>query len=241
VSHIRVRSLTFYIVVAIALLILIFKLHYLFLPGSLAVRIGHNSESLGLALLFCALVQYVRPWAGTRILRIVVVFVALAIGYLILHFAVAAPTVSTLDECFSGAAYVWLYMVIPKRFRSVPITLAVILLVLIVFFNTEFIIEQAESLIPLLLAPLAFDVFDKTILDPSLPDRRVLRVVWMLILAAIGFAFMAAASWARADLVNWFDYFIDYGERASEAYWAWILIHIYFGWVLPPRLRRGSA
>lgn len=242
-SRIGARSLAFYIVIAVLLLVLVFKLQYLVLPESLSVRIGHNSEVLGLVLLFCFLVQYARPWAGNpvRISRLLIVLVVMVAGYLILHFAVPITTVSTLDECFTGAAYVWLYMLIPKRFRSVPAAMALVLLVLIVFFNTEFIVEQAESLIPLLLAPLALDVFDKTILDPTLPDRRVLRVVWMIILAIIGFTFVAAAPWARQDLDDWFRYLIDYGQRASEAYWAWIIVHIYFGWVIPPRLRRESA
>lgn len=242
-SHIGVRILTFYAVVALALLVLMLKLQYLVVSESLGARIGHNSEVLGLVLLFCALVQFARPWAShpVRISRIVVVFFALVAGYVVLHLFVTAPTVSTLDECFSGAAYVWLYMMIPKRFRSVPAVIVIVLLVLIVFFNTEFVVEQAESLIPLLIAPLALDVFDKTILDPTLPDRRVLRLVWMLILAVIGFVFMAAAPGARQDLDGWFAYLIDYGQRASEAYWAWIIVHLYFGWVLPPKLRHGAV
>ncbi len=234
------RSWIFYAVMVSAVVFLVLRLQYLFVSESLGAQIGHNSEALGLAILICLLVQFVRPWArrSAQVWRAAGVFLALMAIYFVLHFAVPLVTVSTLDECFSGAAYVWLYMMIPRRFRSVPAALLVVLAVIVIFFNTTFVLEQAESLIPLLIAPLALDVFDKTILDPSLTDRRWLRLIWIAILAVVGLTFMLVAPWARADLDQWYKYVIDYGQRASEAYWSWILIHVYFGFIVPPRLRR---
>ncbi len=219
------------------------RLQYAFLPEGLATRVGHNSEVLGLVLLICLTLQYARPWARSAhtVIRASVVFLGLMGGYFVLHYAVTAPTITTLDECFSGAAYVWLYAMLPKRVRSVPLAVAVILLVIVVFYNTTFVLEQAESLIPLLIAPLALDLADRTILDPELPDRPGVRVVWIVVLASVGLAFMVAAPWARQDLDSWLKLVIDYGQRASEAYWAWILIHVYFGWVVPARLRVGNG
>lgn len=236
----RIRSLVFYVIVAVALLSLVLRAQYLFVSENLGARIGHNSESLGLILLICLLAQYARPWAvrAARLWRTLVVFATLMGVYLLLHFAVPVTSVSTLDECFSGAAYVWLYMMLPRRLRVAPAWVLLILLVIVIFFNTQFVLEQAESLIPLLLTPVALDLVDKTILDPTLPDRKMLRVAWMIFLAAVGFAFMAAAPWARANLDNVLTLAIDYGQRASESYWAWIAVHAYFGFVVPPRLRR---
>lgn len=241
-NRIRSTSIVFYALICAGLLGLVFKLQYLVVSEALGVRIGHNSEVLGLVLLICLLVQYVRPWAlkTATTLRVVAVFVVLAACYLVLNLAVPITTVSTLDECFSGAAYVWIYMMIPKRYRSVPIALVLVLLVIVVFFNTEFITAQAESLIPLLIAPIALDLIDKTILEPELPDRRVLRIVWMIVLAGVGLMFMALAPWARQHLDDVLTYAIDYGQRSSEAYWSWILIHLYFGFLLPPHLRRAQ-
>lgn len=242
VNRLAARSTFFYLAVGLALLALVLRAQYLFVSEGLGARIGHNSEALGLALLICFLVQYVRPWANQpfRASRVIGVFGALMAIYLVLHFAVSTTTVSTLDECFSGAAYVWLYMMIPSRFRSAPAAILIILSVIVVFFDTTFVLEQAESLVPLLIAPLALDVMDKTILEPDLPDRRMLRLAWIVLLAVIGLSFMVAATWARGDLQGAVKYTIDYGQRASEAYWAWILIHLYFGYVVPPRLRGGS-
>ncbi|MFD5213470.1 hypothetical protein [Microbacterium sp. NPDC058345] len=238
-SPVRIRSLVFYAVVVVALLVLVFRLQYLVVSEGLGARIGHNSEALGLVLLICLLVQYVRPWAqrSARLLRTLLILAALVGVYLILHFAVPITSVSTLDECFSGAAYIWVYMMVPKRFRVAPAWALVILAVIIVFFHTQFVLEQAESLIPLLIAPIALDIMDRTILDPDLPDRRVRRIVWMIVLALVGLTFMMVAPWARDDLDSVFTLFIDYGQRASESYWAWILVHAYFGFFVTPRLR----
>lgn len=236
------RSASFYAVVLLVQLALVTRVQFAFLPERLAGQIGHNSEVLGLTLLICSVLQFARPWAAAsqRLMRTILVFAVLMGIYLIMHFAVSAPTVATLDECFSGAAYVWLYAMLPKRARIVPVVMGVVLLAIVVFYDTTFIIEQAESLIPLLIAPLALDVADRTILDPTLPDRPGVRVVWIVILAVIGLTLMVAARWARQDLDSWFTLFIDYGQRASEAYWAWILVHLYFGWIMPPRLRASG-
>lgn len=239
------RAALFYSVVILVLLVLVFRLQNLVLSDSLGARIGHNSEVLGLVLLICTLIQYVRPWVRRRrraqLSRVIVVFAVLATGYLVLHFAIPVTSVSTLDECFSGAAYIWLYIMIPDRFRSVPVVVLLVLVMIIVFFNTTFVLEQAESLIPLLIAPFALDVMDRTILSPTLPDRRVVRIVWVMFLAAVGLTFMVTAPWAREDLSGPLAYAIDYGQRASEAYWSWIIVHLYFGFWLTPRLRRELA
>lgn len=235
------RSAAFYSVLTVGLIILASKSQYLVVPEGLGARIGHNSEALGFALLFCILVQFIRPWARSRTPRWVPtigVFAALMTGYFVLHFLVPVTSLSTLDEAFSGAAYVWLYMMIPSRFRSALVSSAIVLVFIILLFDTTFVLEQAESLVPLLIAPVALDVIDRTILDPAGPDRRAVRAVWILSLAAVGLTFMLAAPWAREDLHGAFRYMIDYGQRASEAYWAWILIHLYFGYLLPPSIRR---
>lgn len=241
-SPVRTRSLVFYAVVVVALLILVFRLQYLVVSDQLGARIGHNSESLGLVLLICVLAQFARPWAerSARLLRTLLVLAVLVGMYLLLHFAVPITSVSTLDECFTGAAYIWLYMMVPRRFRVAPAWVLLILAAIIVFFDTRFVLEQAESLIPLLIAPIALDLIDRTILDPDLPDRRVVRMAWMVALAVVGLLFMAAAPSAREHLGSVLTLAIDYGQRASEAYWAWILVHAYFGFVVPPRLRKSE-
>ncbi|WP_370618058.1 hypothetical protein [Mumia sp. Pv 4-285] len=229
------RSALSYSLVGLALLILVTKVHAMALPSGIASQIGHNSEALAFALLVCAEIQFFRPWALGR--RLAWLWTVLGAGIL---FAAAygllqtgwTSSVVTLNEPIVGAGFVLLYIMIPRPFRFAPLVSLAILAFIVIFFDTAFVLDQAESLVPFLIAPLALDVFDRTILEPDQPDRPVLRVVWIGVLAVVGLAFMASAPWAREDLEGWFRYGIDYGQRASEAYWGWILVHAYFAYVL---------
>jgi hypothetical protein len=84
----------------------------------------------------------------------------------------------------------------------------------------------------LLLGPLAFDLFDRRILDRSAPDRPGLRLGWVLSLAAAWFVLWRLAKLVRPDLSGPIDYGIDYGYRAAEAYWGILLVHVYFSYWL---------
>ena len=89
----------------------------------------------------------------------------------------------------------------------------------------------------IMLAPVALDVMDRFILEGPEHDRPVRRWLWcgFLLLLVVGFA--VAARQVRVDLGGFVDYAVDYGQRASEAYTGWLLVHLYFGlW-----LGRGHA
>lgn len=239
-----VRSGAFYTLVAIALLILVTKAHAQVLPGGLASQIGHNSEALLFPLLVCATIQYFRPWARRQrapwVPTVILAGLLFLAAYLLLQTGWSSSIV-TLNEPIVGAGLVALYVMLPRPFRYAPLVSLAVLAFIAVFFDTAFVLDQAESLVPFLIAPLALDVFDRTILERDQPDRPVLRVVWIGVLVAVGLAFMAAAPWARDDLQGWFRYAIDYGQRASEAYWGWILVHVYFGYVLGALWRGHQA
>src|SRR6185436_1213308 len=109
-----------------------------------------------------------------------------------------------------------------------------------IFFDSTFVLDQAESLVPLALAGPALDIFDRTILRPQLPDTPGLRLLWMalLLVAAVGLIF--AAHWARQDLHGSLRYAIDYAQRAAEAYWGWLIIHTFFSYWLGSRWRDAT-
>ena len=122
-----------------------------------------------------------------------------------------------------------------------PVSLAV-LAGIVIFFDTTLVLDQAESLVPLALAPLALDVFDRTILEPDRPDRPLLRAVWMAGLVVFALAAMALAPWARDDLEGFVPLGIDYAQRAAEAYWGWLLLHVFFAyWLTRKRDRSGAS
>ncbi len=243
-SRRAVAGLVFYLGGSLALLAIVTGAHRHVLPGGLATQIGHNSEAVCFALLVAALVQFVRPrvlglarpWPATLALGAALV----ASGWLLLESGLN-PSLVTLNEAVIGAGLVWVYSMFPRPFRFAPLAALLVLAVIVVFFRTAVVLDQAESLVPLLLAPLALDLADRTVLEPETPDRRVLRLLWMGVLLVTVLGFMAAAPWAREDLSGPLRLGIDYGQRAAEAFWGWILIHGYFGYLLPPALRRPSA
>lgn len=237
---VTVRTAIFYAVMLLGVAALASKAHTLVLPGGLASQVGHNSEALLFAALVAAQIQFLRPaLLGSRWRW------PIALGVAGVHFLSAfallqtgwTSSVVTLNEPIVGAGFLMLYIMWDRPLRLAPLVSLAVLAFVVVFFDTAFVLDQAESLVPFMLAPLALDVFDRTILEPEQPDRRVLRTVWIGVLFAIGIGFMILAAWAREDLQGWFRLAIDYGHRASEAYWGWILIHAYFGYWLGLKAR----
>lgn len=233
-----------YLLVTVALLVLVTKVHAQVLPSGLAGQIGHNSESLLFALLVCASIEFVRPWASS-IGRPWVITVAGALALWAIAWALLqtgwTSSVVTLNEPIVAAGFLLLYITIPRPFRLWPVAFAVILAFIVIFFDTAFVLDQAESLVPFLIAPIALDAVDRTILEPDQPDRNGLRIVWIGALLVIGLGFMALAPGAREDLGSGLNLAIDYGHRASEAYWGWILVHVHFAYVARTSNRRRTA
>ncbi|MBM6402710.1 hypothetical protein JQN72_00430 [Phycicoccus sp. CSK15P-2] len=227
----------------LALLVVVTGLHRAILPGGLAGQVGHNSEALAYALSAAALVQYARPAA----LRAASRPAAAAVGTLVLAGVGCAlllgpwpSSVVTLNESAFGVALLWPYLLLPRPLRYAPLVTLGGLLVVALLFDTRIVLDQAESIVPALLAPIALDVADRTVLEPERPDRPVLRLVWIGALLVLAVSVNLAARWARQDLAGPVDSVIDYGQRAAEAYYGWVMIHVFFGYLLPPRLRRDE-
>jgi hypothetical protein len=233
------RAAIFYVGMALLLLVLVTKFQANFLPSGLSSQIGHNSESVLFAIIVCAEIQLLRGRRRTPALLVAMVVIALAlIGLgLLLEDADLASSIVTLNESLIGSGFVLLYLCLPRsRATAIAVTVLVALYV-IIFFNTGFVLDQAESLVPIALAGPALDIFDRTILQPSEPDQPMLRVFWMAALLVLVICLMPAASWARDDLHGGLRYTIDYLQRAAEAYWGWLLVHLYFSYWLGSRWR----
>ncbi len=234
----RARSAVFYVVMAVGLLLLVTKTQKQFLPGGLATQIGHNSEALLFALLVSAEIQVLRGLRGTARLAFVGVgaVVLVVLGILLLNSDLI-PTLVTLNEPLIGSGLVLVYLALPRSPVTGLVSALVVLAVVVVFFDTAVVLDQAESLVPLLLAGPALDVFDRTILQPGRADAPGLRLAWMALLLVVVIALMPAAHWARQDLHGPLRYGIDYAQRAAEAYWGWLLVHLFFSYWLGARWR----
>lgn len=239
----RTRAAIFYVAVS-ALLLLIMTKHLAdLLPARLASQIGHNSESLLYALLVCATIQVVRSHRPptSRSWLVATVFaaacLALAAG---LNASDLPSSVVTLNEPLVAAGLTALYVNLPRPVRWPWAWSGVVLVLVVVFFDTQVVLDQAESLVPLMIAPIALDVVDRALLEPDQPDRPGRRLAWCGCLVGVALFAMVVASAVRPDLSGAFDYGVDYAQRAAEAYWGWLLIHVYLGFWLP-WVRRGQA
>ena len=243
----RLRMAVYYAAMLVILLLLVTKTQKQFLPEGIATQIGHNSEAFLFAILIPLEIQILRGVAygaarfiGTAIGGVVLIL----LGTGLLHTG-WAPTLVTLNEPVIAAGFVLIYLGLPRS-PVVGLTVsALTLLFIVIFFDTSLVFAQAESFVPLFLVGLGLDVFDRTILQPESEDAPVRRAVWMALLFIAAIGFMVAARWARQDLEGWFRLGIDYGQRAAEAYWGWLLVHAYFSYWLGRRwrgpLEQGTA
>jgi hypothetical protein len=242
-SRIQTRATIYYAVMAVILLILVTMFQQNFLPEGLSHQIGHNSEAFLFAILVPAEIQLLRGRARTPGLLGIMGGIGLVlIGFgLLLKSAGLAPTLVTLNEPVIASGFVMLYLCLPRS-RAIAIAVTVLtVLYVITFFNTGFVLDQAESLVPLALVGPALDIFDRTILQPSEPDEPALRVAWMVALLVVVIALIPAASWAREDLHGGPRYTIDCMQRAAEGYWGWLLVHLYFSYWLGSLWRGTQA
>ncbi len=233
------RVAIFYVVMAVGLLVLVTKFQANFLPSGMSSQIGHNSEALVLAIVVAAEIQLLRGRRRTPALlaaMVVIAFALIGLG-LLLKDADLRSSIVTLNEPLIGSGFVLLYLCLPRsRATAVAVTVLVALYVGI-FYNTDFVVAQAESLVAIALAGPGLDIFDRTILQPAEPDQPMLRIVWMALLLVGVICLISAYSWVHEDLHGGFRNAIDYLQRGEESFWGWLLIHGYFSYWLGSRWR----
>ncbi len=243
VSSLRVKSIIFYLACGLVLLVMTTKALTHVLPAGLAHEIDDESEAFPIAILFCAYVQFLwRPTSRARRSQWPLA-VALAVGcwlvaYLLLTLSLPTSVV-TLNESFVAVGALILYACLPRPIPWAPVLTLVMLVLLVVFQPTHFVSSQAESLVPIALAPVAFDWADRTILDPAATDAPLRRAVWCVLLVVVPVVSRAHVSIGSSHDV------LHYERRATEGFLALLLIHVYFSYWLGSgwrdRLRAPSA
>lgn len=206
------------------------------LPAGIASQVGHNSEAVLYAVLVCAALQLLRRarpspagrWAAAGAYAALCVVSAAA-----LKASDLPSSVATLNEPLVAAGLTTLYLCVPRPVRWPAAWSAAVLLFVVVLFDTTLVLDQAESLVPLMLAPLCLDVVDRALLEADQPWRPWRRLGWCACLIGLAVGALLAARLVRPDLSGPVDLGVDYAQRAAEAYWGWLLIHVYLGFWLP--------
>ena len=201
------------------------------LPGSVASRIGHNSEGIVLALLLALWIEFARPrLAGsTREWPVTLAVAGLCVLLAVLLLQSDLPSrFRTLNETFLAAAAVVPYLQArrPLPVRFAVAASAVVLAVVVVANRTAAITDLAEALAVLILVPVGFDVVDRGILDPEASTSVRVRLGWYvgLVLVPIAFSVLEYGIGFR----GLFGEFTRYGVRVAEAFIALLLVEVYF-------------
>ena len=231
----RPLAVIFYGGLSLLLLAILFRVLPDVLPDLYAGRIQRNSEGVTLLLIIAPWIQYVRPrLVGTpnewRITAAVAV-VSFAIG-LVLFLTDPINQIKTLNESFLAASvlipYVQLRRPIPL---AIPLTLSLGLLVLIIVgHSTEGVTLTAEMLGALILTPVALDVVDRAILDPSARPVRWQRFAWYAFLVA-GPAFFWATNNGQRLSGRAGEIFF-YAGRTTEIFLCLLGLCVYFAVLL---------
>jgi hypothetical protein len=224
----------FYIACGLALFIIIQgDLLPALLPTKLAQQVGNEGEAVMFAALMAACIQWVRPWAAAKAnpyLAISPVAVAsIAFGIYLLYSGLPGRF-ATYSESFVAAGVLAWYVMIPRPFRQALWLVPIMLVIIIAGFDSTFIFKQSEDMVMILLAPIAFDVVDRTILDPDAEERPTLRMIWCIALVLAWLVFWQTADAMRPTIEGPFENAVDYAHRANEAYWGYLIITLYFSY-----------
>jgi len=98
--------------------------------------------------------------------------------------------------------------------------------VIVFGFSTELVTLTAEALAALLLAPIAFDLVERGILDPRARVVPWHRVVWYTLLVAAPLTFVALDNGAGIDGLP--GEVLEYAGRTTEVFLCLLALQLYF-------------
>ena len=240
----RILPVVFYGGLALLLASILFQWLGKIAPDAIATRVGHNSEGYLAALVVAAWIQYVRPrLSGHRaewVVTALAAAVALAVGLALLASDLPSRW-RTLNETFLALALLLPYLQLRRPLpRAVPIGIAVVLFGAVVAFeSTAAVTDLAETFGILILAPVAFDLVDRGILDPTARTSTRTRWLWYVALAVVPIVLSVLEYQVGVDGVA--GVAVRYGVRVTEAFVCLLLVEVYLAVLLGRTGRRDAA
>jgi hypothetical protein len=226
-----VLGLVFYLGLTLLLAAILLDVLRELIPRGIAVRVGYNSEGYAAALLLALWIQFARPRlsvTGRQWPVTLAAALALAVIGLLLATSQLPSRFKTMNETMFGLALVIPYVQVrrPVSPRLAVGLSAAVLAVTVAFNRTEYVTLLAEMLGLALLAPLAFDVIDRGILDPHQPTSRRLRYAWYTLLVLLPTA--SSLLYHEHALSGLLGEAIQYQVRLHECFIAIVLVELYF-------------
>ena len=226
----RVVTIGFYLGCSLVLLALVTQLQKSVLPEGIATQIGHNSETLALALAVVATIQYARPrWLTDRrgehtnwgfVLAIAAVWLALALGVYYLEFA---ASIGTLNEPLAGATLLTVYLGFRRAWPMAWVVPAAVVLLVVVGHELPLVIAQAETVTSFAAVAIAVDYAQRSILQPRERDSWAWGY-WLFL--AVCPALMLFLS--RQDIGGAMGAAVSYTARGAEGFWGALLVCLFF-------------
>lgn len=202
------------------------------LPDDVARRVGFNSEGYTLALLLAAYIQLVLPRLrdATRwpvAMLVAGICFAAALG---LYGSDLPSRFKTLNEALFALALVLPYVTLRRPLGRWPGVVSAALLAAVVLGVVTNPAESpavllAETFAVLVLAPLAFDVVDRGILDPAAVTSRALRLTWYAVLVAVPLVVVALGTDVRTG--GGWHAVLEYLGRTHEGVIGLLLVQLY--------------
>lgn len=230
----RAVAVVYYLGLCLLLGLIISKTLTAIVPGAAGRHIGFDSEGYVLALLLPLWIDYVRPrlvgreseWAIT-VAGAVVMF---GVFLLLYNSQSIIGTVKTLNETFFALAFLIPYVQPgrrPSKYLAAGCALAVFVLLIISDHSSlvRFPTELAEGVVMMILAPIAFDITDRGILQPDRHRPLRVRQAWWLLLVGLPLLFIAAR---HAHLGGTLGAAARYAVRPQEAFVGMFGLEIYF-------------
>lgn len=219
----RVASLTFYGGLVLLLVLIITKQLGHLLPKSLATPIGYDSEGFFLAVVLAAWIQFAcwrldrrRLWTSALVLSIL--FLAMGVGLLVTDLP---SSVKTLNEASLALAVLIPFVAMGRPLGRWPLGASVVLLAA-VFVGTaiapdSLVVNLAETMTTLIIAPWAFDLFERRVLDPAARGDLRLRLCGYGVLIAVPVIVVLLGT-ARRTEGGVFNGILHYLGRSQESF-----------------------
>lgn len=219
----RAVSLTFYGGMVLLLTLIMTKQLSDILPKSVAKPIGYDSEGFFLALVLAAWIQFAcwrldRRRLGVCALCLSALFLAIGIGLLVTDLP---SPVKTLNEASIALAVLIPYVSLRRPLGSWPL-FASAALTAMVFVGAairpdSLVVNLAETMVALIIAPWVFDLFDRRVLDPTAPGAWRMRLCGYALLIAIPVIVVLLGT-ARRTEGGMFNDVLHYLGRSQESF-----------------------
>lgn len=245
-SRERTLSLLFYGGLALLLTLIMTKQLPNILPKSLARPIGYDSEGFFLALVLAAWIQF-GCWrlSGRRLWSNALILATVFAGIGVFLIATDLPSsVKTLNEASLALAVLIPFVALQRPLGRWPLAASLCVTAAVAvgagLWPDSLVVNLAETMVALIIAPWAFDLYDRGILDREARASMRLRLLGYGLLIAIPTVVVMLGT-ARRTQGGVFNDVLHYLGRSQESFVGILLVTVFLAIGLGARGRAQGS